>query len=314
MAGRHGQALNWALLTLFGFATLFAYLLLPLWLLPQNPWWGLLLIPIALLSNSFWALNHEAIHGSFHPNARLNHHAGRIMSAQLGSSFRVFRFAHLMHHRYNRYRLDRPDIYEPENGPYAVARFRYIVELLLLLYLSGVVVPLLCLLPKPVRRRIVDFVYRHPDPAVQEVRAIAVRIFFRDRSLKEIRADAILVILTVAGAIILYGPWWPMFVAFLIGRGVLISALDNVYHFGTPLDRIDFAMNLRLAAPLRLAILNMNMHRVHHHNPQLPWWRLPEKFRTTGDSFDASFIGTALAQFAGPVRITERAAAAAEHA
>ncbi|MEX1107643.1 MAG: fatty acid desaturase [Dongiaceae bacterium] len=314
MAGRHGQALNWALLVLFGCATFFAFLLLPLWLLPQSPWWGLLLIPIALLSNSFWALNHEAIHGSFHPDAGLNHRAGRIMSVLLGSSFRLLRFAHLMHHRYNRYRLDRPDIYEPERGPYAVAKLRYVGELLLLLYLSGVVVPLLCLQPKSGMRRIFDFVYRHPDPPVQEVRTIADRLFFGDRSLSELRIDAILVILMVAGVVILYGAWWWMFVGFLVARGALISALDNVYHFGTPLDRVDFAMNLRLAAPLRLAILNMNMHRVHHHHPQLPWWRLPEQFRRTGDSFDAGFIGTALAQFSGPVRMTARAAAGTEQA
>ncbi|MEX0807591.1 MAG: fatty acid desaturase [Dongiaceae bacterium] len=314
MAGRHGQAVNWALLMLFGSATLFAFLVVPLWLLPKSPWWGVTLIPIALLSNSFWALNHEAIHGSFNPDPRVNQHSGRAMAVLLGTSFRLVRFAHLMHHRYNRYRLDRPDVYEPEKGPYAVAKLRYVSELLLLLYLSEVVVPLLCLLPKSVMRRIFDYVYRHPDPAVQEVRTIGARVFFRHSSLKELRIDAILVVLMVAGALVLYGPWWPMFAAFLIGRGVLISALDNVYHFGTPLDRIDFAMNLHLPTPLRLAILNMNMHRVHHHDPQLPWWRLPAQFRAMGDSFDAGFIDTALAQFSGPVRMTAASAVRAEQA
>jgi fatty acid desaturase len=302
MARHAVWALNWALLALFGLATLVALLALPLWLLPSNRWWGLALIPIALMSNSFWALHHEAIHGNFHGDRRINNRAGRVMAILLGSSFRVLQFAHLMHHRYNRYRLDRPDIYEPQEGSYALAKVRYFSELFLFLYLSEVAVPLLCLLPKAGVRRILDFVYCHPDPTVREVRAIADRVFLRDRSLNEIRIDAVLTILVVAGAFVLYGPWWPMLLAFLVGRGILISFLDNVYHFATPLDRVDFAMNLRLPTPLRLAILNMNLHRVHHHNTGLPWWQLPAHFRSTEDRFDAGLIGTALLQVTGPVR------------
>ncbi|MEX2298498.1 MAG: fatty acid desaturase [Dongiaceae bacterium] len=301
MGSHAGRALNWALLALFGLATLVAFLALPLWLLPLDPWWGLVLIPIALMSNSFWALHHEAIHGNFHGDRRINNRAGRVMAILLGSSFRVLQFAHLMHHRYNRYRLDRPDIYQPQEGSYALAKLRYLSELFLLLYLSEVAVPLLCLLPKAGVRRILDFVYRHPDPAVREVRTIADRVFLRDRSLAEIRVDAVLVILVAAIAFVLYGPWWPMLLAFLVARGILISFLDNVYHFATPLDRVDFAMNLRLPAPLRLAFLNMNMHRVHHHNTSLPWWQLPQHFRSTGDWFDAGLARTALFQLTGPV-------------
>jgi fatty acid desaturase len=311
MAGRRGQRINWALVALFGTATLFALLVLPLWLLPQSLWWGLLLVPIALLSNGFWALHHEAIHGNFHSGRRTNHRAGRVMAVLLGSSFRVLRFAHLMHHRYNRFRLDRPDIYDPAEGPYALAKLRYLGELLILLYVSEIVVPLLCLFPKPVVRRIVDFVYRHPDRAVQEVRTIAYRVFLRDSSLNEIRTDAVIVILLVVAGFVLYGSWWPMLLGFLIARGALISFLDNVYHFATPLDRIDFAMNLDLAKPLRLAILNMNMHRVHHHHPELPWWQLPDRFHASGDRFDAGFVRTALAQFTGPVRDDSASAVAA---
>src|SRR5690606_29019808 len=150
---------------------------LPLLLLPIDTLWGLLLIPIAFMTNSFWALNHEAIHGNFHPRRRVNDLAGRSMSALLGSSFRVLRFAHLMHHRYNRFRLDRPVIYEPDEESPLMARMRSLSELLWLLYLSAVVVPLLFLLPKPLVRLIVDRVYRHPDPTVQAVKSVAERIF-----------------------------------------------------------------------------------------------------------------------------------------
>ena len=55
-----------------------------------------------------------------------------------------------------------------------------------------------------------------------------------------------------------------MLVGFLVARGVMISVFDNVYHFATPIDRPEFARNLWLPAPLRLLILNMNLHRIHH--------------------------------------------------
>ncbi len=292
---------NWVLLALLGATTLFALILLPLWLLPRSLWWGLTLIPVAVATNSFWALHHEAIHGNFHPARRTNHRAGRVMAVMLGSSYRVLRFAHLMHHRYNRYRLDRPDIYEADEGPYAVAKLRFLSELVLFLYASEVAVPLLCLLPKPAMRRIVDYVYRHPDPTVQSVKSIAAQVFLQERSLCEIRIDALLGIALIAASAICFGPYWPMLVGLLLARGFLISMIDNVYHFGTPIDDVDFAMNLRLPAILRLSILNMNMHRVHHHNPDLRWWELPDRFRQLSETYDAGFIATAFRQFIGPV-------------
>jgi len=297
-----GLTTNWLLMALLGAVTLYALILLPLWLLPQSAWWGLTLIPVALATNSFWALHHEAIHGNFHPARRINHRAGRTMAVMLGSSYRVLRFAHLMHHRHNRYRLDRPDIYEADESPYVVAKFRFLSELMFFLYASEVAVPLLCLLPKKVVRRIVDRVYRHPDPTVQSVKSIAGQVFLQARSLREIRIDALLSIGLIALSAICFGPYWPMLVAFLLARGVLISMLDNVYHFGTPIDDASFAMNLRLPSFLRVSILNMNMHRVHHHNPDLPWWQLPDRFRQLSESYDAGFIATAFRQFAGPVR------------
>jgi fatty acid desaturase len=86
---------------------------------------------------------------------------------------------------------------------------------------------------------------------------------------------------------------------------VLISVFDNVYHFATPIDRPDYARNLSLPGPMRLLILNMNLHRVHHQRPALPWWALPAQFRASRDRYDAPMLRTAAAQFTGPVAITE---------
>src|SRR6185369_8520147 len=109
--------LNLRLGLAYGVANLVVLLLLPL-LIRLNVlglgWrWALLAIHIALVSNGFWALQHEAIHNLFAADQAVNRRAGRQMAVLFGSSFRILRFGHLMHHRVNRHPLDRPDSYDP---------------------------------------------------------------------------------------------------------------------------------------------------------------------------------------------------------
>ena len=301
-SGRY-RTVNLVLLTAMASLTLAALLLVPALLLPRDPRWGLLLVPVALLTNGFWALHHEAIHGGFHADRRVNQAAGRLMAVLLGSSFAVLRFGHLMHHRYNRNPIDRPDSYDPAKQSRLQAKLAFLFNLTCGLYLIEVAVPLACLLPRRLIRRIVDRVYRGDHPALRAIHQSAERLFLDPRRLATIRTDAVLATGLIVVAIWLYGPHWPMLAGFLLARGVLISVFDNVYHFATPVDRPDYARNLWLPAPFRLLILNMNLHRVHHLRPALPWWALPGELRVTGDGFDAKLFPAALAQFAGPVPV-----------
>ena len=296
---------NLALLLNMAVLTLGALILVPWLLLPLDARWGFLLIPVALLTNSFWALHHEAIHNGFHLDRRRNALAGRIMAILLGSSFAVLRFGHLMHHQYNRNPTDRPDVYDPARGSRLMARLGFLGNLLGGLYLVEFLVPVACLLPRPLIRRIVDRVYCADDPDVQAIHESAVRLFLDPRRLAVIRADALLAVALIGTSADLFGSHWPMLAGFFLARGLLISVVDNVYHFATPIDRPDYARNLWLPAPFRLLILNMNLHRVHHARPALPWWKLPAELRATGDGFDAALFKAAVAQFAGPVAVAE---------
>jgi len=266
-----------------------------------------LLLPVGLLTNAFWALHHEAIHGSFHPDRRINLLAGRFMAILLGSSFQVLRFAHLMHHRFNRNPGDRPDVYDPAVTSKAKARLGFLGNLLIGLYLSELVSPLLCLLPPPAIRRILDRIYRGEDPSVAEIRKAAQRMFLNPGQLRGIRTDALLSASLLIAACFAFGANWPLLLAFLFGRGLLISVFDNVYHFATPIDRPDYARNLALPQPLQVLFLNMNLHRVHHGRPSLPWWALPAQLCASGDRCDAPMLRSALAQFKGPVAPDELA-------
>ncbi len=298
------RRINLALLAAIASATLGGLLAVPICLLPQDPRWGWLLAPAALSTNFFWALHHEAIHGGLHNDRQRNLLAGRFMAILLGSSFHVLRFGHLMHHRYNRSPIDRPDTYDPAITPKARARLAFIANLVFGPYLVELAVPLACWLPRPLIRHTVDRVHRGEDPALQAIRLAAHRVFLNPKHLRIIRTDALLAAALIAASATAFGRHWPILAAFLVARGVLISVFDNVYHFGTPIDRPDYARNLSLPRPLQLLILNMNLHRVHHRRPALPWWALPAELRASNDGYDAPLLRTALEQFAGPVQVS----------
>ena len=299
------RRLNLALLAIMASLTIGGLIVLPRWLLPLDARWGWLLAPIALLTNFFWALHHEAIHGGFHEDRRRNLRAGRLMAVLLGSSFHVLRFGHLMHHQYNRNPLDRPDVYDPAVTSRLKARLSSLGTLIFGLYFAEIAAPLGCCLPRVAIRRIIDRIYRGDDPALTAIRVAARRQFLDPTRLRMIRTDALLAWTLIGGSAIAFGADWPMLAGFLVARGVMISVFDNVYHFATPIDRSEFARNLWLPAPLRLLILNMNLHRLHHARPALPWWQLPARFRAERDHYDASLLRIALAQFAGPVAISQ---------
>jgi fatty acid desaturase len=225
------------------------------------------------------------------------------MAILLGSSFAVLRFGHLMHHRYNRNPIDRPDVYDPALGSRFRARLGFLFNLICGVYLIELAVPLVCLLPRPFIRRVVERAYRGDDPALRAIRQSALRLFLDSRRLATIRTDALLSAGLIGLSALLFGDYWPLLAAFLLARAVMISVFDNVYHFATPIDRPEYARNLWLPAPFRLLILNMNLHRVHHGRPALPWWSLPAEMRAAGDDFDAKLFPAAIAQFAGPVPV-----------
>jgi len=262
--------------------------------------WLLLALPVALLSNGFWALQHEAFHNHFAARQVTNKLCGRLMSILFGSSFRVLRFAHLMHHRFNRHPLDRPDTFDPSTTSAWRARGLFFAEILGGLYLIEVLLPLLYCLPKRVVRRLLDRIYAGGDSRLTQLRDLAQQTLGSPRAVAEIRQDLAAVLVLYGAAFSLWGGWCWGLLLFMLIRATLISFLDNIYHFRTPVDRPDFAYNLSLSTPLRALIFNMNFHRIHHHHMHLPWWSLPRQFQASGETFDRGYFHAAIAQFRGP--------------
>lgn len=292
--------LNMALASFHAAAHGFQFFILPMWLLPRSPSWGWIVLPLALLNNPYWSLLHEAIHDLFHPARSINALFGRALSILFGAPFRVLRLSHLLHHKLNRTPMEATEPYEPGKASWARAAWGYYFQIFGGLYLGELMSSFLFFLPKAMLRRIQErFIKPH------SISGILMQNWTGDQALREIRADGALILAGFALALYCYGERWPLLLAILGARGFLISFLDNVYHYRTPINDIFFARNLWLPQWASKCLLNFNLHGIHHQNPALPWVSLPVVFRQGEQPFHGNYLIAAADQFAGPIAIDE---------
>jgi fatty acid desaturase len=273
---------------------LFVYFVLPLALLPLSPWFALLLIPAVLTTTTNWALMHEAIHGHFHTNVRINNAFGRISGILFGAPWETLKFGHLLHHSINGTPPDRPEYFEPAKQSRLVASAIFYPRLLFGLYAVEVIGAFYCLLPRAALEKVTPLFPGEIGPQR------AQRHLLAPQRLMQIRIDALLTIAAMALAFWCYGSAWPLLLAAVFARGTLISFADNGYHYAAPIGQgARAAYNLRLTGGA--AILNFNLHQVHHRHPNLPWSALPSAFATDADTYDGPYFRTMARQLKGPI-------------
>jgi fatty acid desaturase len=249
---------------------------------------------------------HEAIHRSLAPVSRLpaiglsmNDLLGRVVGIAFGSPFDFVATAHVTHHSVNRTDEEHVEIYDgslPAAGRRAFVKGYYFF-LFGGLYKAEVILPMLFWLPRHIVQPRLERAFR-TDPMVSRVLR---RIFRSPDRLRAIRVDASLVLASIALSAVLYGRYcWILAIHFLI-RAVLISFLDYLYHYGSPLGDRLHGYNLRLPRWLSPLILNFNYHGVHHRFPALPWRSLGRVFVNEGLVFDNSYLAQAVSQLRGPM-------------
>ena len=268
---------------------------LPLTPLPADPAWGWLLVPLVLLSTPLWSLIHEAIHGTLLRKRTWNDRFGRTLAIGYGAPFALLKSAHLLHHRYNRSRRERTEIYDPATSSWAAAAPGYYLHLLGGLYLVEVASVLLVAAPRRLWRYLAGLL-DSPDTFGGMLLEGVSR-----RHLRQFRVDAVAVLLVYATAGLAYGRHVWMLAAALVARAVLISVADNAYHYGTRLEARLEAMNLRLPRPLEQFVLAFNLHSVHHRYPGLPWYELRSAFAADGDQFHLGWFTAVARQLCGPI-------------
>ena len=281
---------NLLLAILFTVLPLLQLVALPLWLLPRDAAWGWLLLVPVLLTNSWWAFMHEAIHGGLCAGKTSNRVLGRLHAVLYGAAFDLLRWGHLLHHAMNRSPRDRTEARPAGVAPVGFALAFYF-RLLGGLYLYEVLGSLLLLLRRAVRR------LAAPDNLVAE---LYERMSEPD-ALAAARQDSLATVLLHAAAFGLYGPHGWMLLLALLGRGLLISLMDNVFHYGTGLDDVRFGCNYALPAWASAGLLHFNLHGVHHLRPGLSCWELPARHAADGGAYHGTLPAALLRQLRGPV-------------
>ena len=293
-------ALNCLLALCYIAMNVFQFVILPLWLLPSALGWAWALLPLALLTNPFWSLIHEAIHDLFHSNRTVNGFFGRLLAILYGAPFRVLRLSHLMHHKLNRMPVEGTEYYDRATSTKRAAAPGYFFQIFLGLYLIEVASPLYFILPGKVLAR-----FRERYLPEQSVSSLLMQNWLGRKSLRQIRLDGMLTVSWLSLSFYFYGQYWFLLLALLLARGFLISFLDNVYHYETPVSDVFYAKNLRLPVALAKLLLNFNLHGMHHINPAISWINLPSAFALQGGKFQGGYFSAALRQLHGPIALQD---------
>jgi len=290
--------INLVLLTLAAISAALEFVLFPLFV-PASGWSIAGLIALCLVTTPlFWGLMHESIHSKLFVSDTANNMAGRLLGISLLLDWDVMRFGHLMHHRANRHDLDRPEDVRPGGSRLAAAP-GYFFTLLGGGSLKAMLGPLAVFLPVTITERVVKQMF---GADIGPMRDAALRAFADKDRRRRIRLDFAAMIVLVALSAWLWHAYWPVLVACVLTRFMMLSLLDNAPHYGTPKDSGTSAFNTTLSPALRWLVLNGNFHGVHHWAPQLSWLELPHAF---DGKFDMPWIAMVFRQFRGPVRIAE---------
>jgi fatty acid desaturase len=298
--------LNAALCGAHLFLNIFALFGFPLLFLPNPRAAILIVVAISCTSNCLFSVLHEAIHRSLAPVTRLpllglslNDLLGRVVGIVFGSPFDFVSTAHVTHHSVNRTPDEHLEVYD-RSLPTAERRSfvkGYYFFLLGGLYAVELFVPMLLWLPHRIVQPRLERLFQ-TDPMARHVLRRIVRSPHRVRA---IRIDACVIVASIATSTVLYGRyWWILALHFLI-RAFLISLLDYVYHYGSPLGDRLHGYNLELPRWLSPLILNFNYHGVHHRFPALPWRSLERVFVNEGLVFDNYYLTQAVSQLRGPM-------------
>lgn len=277
------------------------------WLLRQGhgpaAW---LLVPFALAAIPHWALVHEAMHRHLHTDLAANEWLGRHLAILFLAPFDALRFGHLSHHALNARPSERPEVYDPGRRSYLGAAIAFYARLLGGLNLVEIASGPLSLLPRRLLRPLVRHMFYDGTPDAHMADR-AEHVLLAPTTLRRIRSDALAILALLGASAIAYGADWPVLVAALFGRALVVSIMDNAPHYGGPLAQPDQGYDMHLPRRLARLILHTNLHGTHHRHPNLPWTALPAAFAADGREHEGSFLLRPWRQLGGPVSIDDAA-------
>lgn len=249
-----------------------------LWLASHPPHWTVLLaaaIAFSFLNNTIFSLLHEAVHGVYHPDRRINDAAGRLLAAFFPTSFTIQRVSHFGHHQRNRTDLELFDYYLPGQSRWLKTYWLYCL-------LTGFYWPII-----PVAGMVYFIMpWSFSSRWFQEGPA---RWWGFEPMVKDIAARPRLGIwLELAFSFGFQGAicWaldldWIGWLACYWAFGMNWSALQYTDHAWSRRDVREGAWNLKVGPVARVLFLNYHYHLAHHQAPDVPWIHLPKRVMPT---------------------------------
>jgi len=255
-------------------------------------------VAFSFVNNTIFSLLHEAVHGIFHPNRRVNLWAGRLAAAFFPTSFSVQRAFHLTHHQYNRTPDEQFDLIRP--GDNRVLKVLQWYSILSGLY--GLSPTLFCLLYALSPRLFKLKGWARKDMGIGRQTSAAIYFGAVERvPLRVVRGEVLLAVAVQVALGVLLGldpaRWALCQLCFAFNW----SALQYADHAFSPLDPKDGAWNLKVNPVVRLIFLNYHHHLAHHEAPHVPWIHLPKLVRA--DRPQPAFWRIYLRMWLGPRRI-----------
>jgi fatty acid desaturase len=243
-----------------------------LWLASHAPHWTVLVgaaVVFSFANNTVFSLLHECVHGSFHPNRRVNECAGVLFAAFFPTAFTIQRISHFGHHRRNRSDLELYDYYLPHESRWLKTYWIYC----LLFGTYWAIIPvagfiyLLC-----------PFVFRSSAFQNGPARWWGFGEFVRDIAAEPAGRVWGEAAFTLALQLVLWHALdlnWLGWLACYWAFGLNWSSLQYTDHAWSPRDVHEGAWNLRFWPVTQAIFLNYNLHLVHHRRPDIPWHHLP---------------------------------------
>ena len=149
-----------------------------------------------LSTPTIWGLVHEGIHGRLlrHPSA--NRMVSRVLCVFLGFSFDTVQFGHLMHHRYNGHKYDRPDR-AVDAEPTWKSWTRHWIHLVGGHYLFTALVSTVAFAPSRLRHLAMQSAISGQEPDMVAMRHAALKWFSNPQRIVRIRIDCMLSVLLI---------------------------------------------------------------------------------------------------------------------
>jgi fatty acid desaturase len=255
-------------------------------------WWAMAALAFAygIVMNTGYAVVHEAEHGLFHRDKRINTAAGVILALFFPAPYHLIRQGRLGHHLRNRSDDEAFDFYFEGDNP----ALKYLQLYGTLTGMFWLVIALSNFLVVLSPGLLAPRYGRFDRPTESLLQSLNPRYW------RVVRAEALLVIITHAALIwILAIP--PARWAFLLfGFGFIWSAMQYAHHFGTVRDVRRGARNLKTFGLLDTIWLNHNWHLNHHMRPTVPWIHLPRLYSGGGFEDRKSLLAAYLHMWRGP--------------